>query len=100
MIVNGRKFFYGGFTSAHGDQSCASCHVFGDLDNLAWDLGDPAGDFQTAPPGMIDPALEGFDPDEGTDGDAEPARSARHRDSSTGAAIAPTSPRSTPPSSA
>ena len=42
-IVNGRKFFYGGFTSSHGEQSCASCHVFGDTDNLAWDLGDPNG---------------------------------------------------------
>jgi hypothetical protein len=34
-IVHGRKFFYGGFTSGHGDQACASCHLFGDLDNLA-----------------------------------------------------------------
>ena len=45
-IVNGRKFFYGGFTSGHGDQACASCHVFGDFDNLAWDLGNPQGDMQ------------------------------------------------------
>src|SRR5207249_9868380 len=40
-IVNGRQFFYGGFTSGHGDQACASCHLFGDFDNLAWDLGNP-----------------------------------------------------------
>ena len=45
-IVNGRKFFYGGFTSGHGDQACASCHLFGDFDNLAWDLGNPQGDMQ------------------------------------------------------
>ncbi|HET7226715.1 MAG TPA: FlgD immunoglobulin-like domain containing protein [Candidatus Eisenbacteria bacterium] len=42
-VVNGRKFFYGGFTSGHGDQACATCHVFGDFDNLSWDLGDPTG---------------------------------------------------------
>ncbi|HET9327552.1 MAG TPA: T9SS type A sorting domain-containing protein [Candidatus Eisenbacteria bacterium] len=45
-IVNGRKFFYGGFTSGHGDQACASCHVFGDFDNLAWDLGNPQGNME------------------------------------------------------
>jgi DNA-binding beta-propeller fold protein YncE len=30
-------------SSGTGDQSCASCHVFGDLDGLAWDLGAPGG---------------------------------------------------------
>ena len=64
-IVNGRKFFYGGFTSAHGDQACASCHLFGDFDNLAWDLGDPAGQFHGAPPDMDDPFLTGADPMKG-----------------------------------
>jgi YVTN family beta-propeller protein len=64
-IVNGRKFFYGGFTSAHGEQACASCHLFGDLDNLAWDLGDPAGQFHGAPPNMDDPFLTGSDPMKG-----------------------------------
>jgi hypothetical protein len=64
-IVNGRKFFYGGFTSGHGDQACASCHVFGDMDNIAWDLGDPTGTFQPKPPGQLDPALQGFHPMKG-----------------------------------
>lgn len=64
-IVNGRKFFYGGFTSGHGDQSCASCHLFGDFDNLAWDLGDPLGNMAPPPPGMIDPLLTGFHPMKG-----------------------------------
>lgn len=64
-IVNGRRFFYGGFTSAHGDQACASCHVFGDMDDLCWDLGDPAGVFQPPPPGMNDPLLAGFHPMKG-----------------------------------
>jgi len=41
-IVNGRRFFYdASYTSSHGDSSCATCHVFGDFDSLAWDLGDP-----------------------------------------------------------
>jgi YVTN family beta-propeller protein len=31
--------------TGHGDRnlSCAGCHVFGHLDQLAWDLGDPGG---------------------------------------------------------
>ncbi|MBI1798275.1 MAG: beta-propeller fold lactonase family protein, partial [Candidatus Eisenbacteria bacterium] len=63
-IVNGRKFFYGGFTSAHGDQSCASCHLFGDMDNVAWDLGNPHGGF--VPPPFPNPlGLQGFDPMKG-----------------------------------
>lgn len=41
-IVEGRPFLYdASFTSSHGDSACASCHIFGDLDSLAWDLGDP-----------------------------------------------------------
>ena len=64
-IVNGRKFFYGGFTSAHGEQSCGSCHLFGDFDNLAWDLGDPSGPFHPPPPDMDDPYLTGVDPMKG-----------------------------------
>lgn len=64
-IVNGRKFFYSGATSGHGDQACASCHLFGDTDNLGWDLGNPLGDMQAKPIGMIDPALQGFHPMKG-----------------------------------
>ncbi len=41
-IVTGRRFLYDAkFTSSHGDSACASCHVFGDFDSLAWDLGNP-----------------------------------------------------------
>jgi hypothetical protein len=64
-IVNGRKFFYGGFTSRHGDQSCASCHLFGDFDNLCWELGNPQGAMQAAPPNQLDPQLQGFHPMKG-----------------------------------
>lgn len=43
-IKRGRRFLYDARrTSAHGDSACASCHIFGDLDSLAWDLGDPTG---------------------------------------------------------
>jgi len=63
-IVHGRKFFYGGFTSSHGDQSCATCHVFGDTDNLPWDLGDPGASFEP-PPDPNPLLLEGFDPEKG-----------------------------------
>lgn len=64
-IVNGRKFLYRGLASGHGDQSCASCHLFGDLDGFAWDLGDSQGAMAPAPPGMIDPLLQGFHPMKG-----------------------------------
>ena len=41
-ITVGRRFLYDArFSSAHGDSSCASCHIFGDFDSLAWDLGNP-----------------------------------------------------------
>ena len=43
-IVTGRRFLYDArFSSSHGDSSCASCHVSGDFDSLAWDLGNPDG---------------------------------------------------------
>ncbi len=41
-IVEGRPFLYDALaTSSNGEASCSSCHVFGDLDSLAWDLGNP-----------------------------------------------------------
>jgi YVTN family beta-propeller protein len=41
-VVRGRPFLYDArATSSNGEASCASCHVFGDLDQLAWNLGDP-----------------------------------------------------------
>ena len=40
---NGRIFLYDARRSGHGDSACASCHIFGDFDSLAWDLGDPFG---------------------------------------------------------
>jgi DNA-binding beta-propeller fold protein YncE len=53
-IVEGRRFLYDArHTSSHGDSACASCHIFGDMDSLAWDLGNPDGDV-VADPGPFD----------------------------------------------
>jgi DNA-binding beta-propeller fold protein YncE len=41
-VVNGRPLLYDALEmSANGEASCASCHIFGDNDDLAWDLGNP-----------------------------------------------------------
>ena len=41
-VKAGRQFLYDATeTSANGTSSCASCHIFGDMDHLAWDLGNP-----------------------------------------------------------
>lgn len=41
-VVAGRRFLYdASHTSSRGDSSCAGCHVFGDMDHLSWDLGNP-----------------------------------------------------------
>ncbi len=41
-VVEGRPFLYdAALTSDNGEASCASCHIFADLDSLAWDLGNP-----------------------------------------------------------
>jgi DNA-binding beta-propeller fold protein YncE len=71
-IVDGRRFLYdASLTSSHGDSACASCHIFGDFDSLAWDLGDPDGTTLTnpnpaAPPtGLLRPGTTDFKPMKG-----------------------------------
>ena len=40
--IAGRPFLYNAdLSSSNGTQSCGSCHVFGDFDGIAWDLGNP-----------------------------------------------------------
>jgi len=41
-VISGRRFLYdAALTSGNGEASCASCHIFGDFDSLAWNLGNP-----------------------------------------------------------
>ena len=48
-LREGRKFLYDARLSGAGAMSCASCHVDGDTDGIAWDLGDPSGVMETIP---------------------------------------------------
>ncbi len=52
-------------SSSHGDSACASCHIFGDFDSLAWDLGESRrGGARTIPArSPIGPPLVPFSPD-------------------------------------
>ena len=43
-IREGRGYLYDAKLSDDGTVSCASCHIDGDRDGLAWDLGDPGGE--------------------------------------------------------
>ena len=72
VIKTGRKFLYDGqLSSGHGDTACATCHIFGNFDNLAWELGDPQGafvDYDNAPWvsfAPLGPSTNGFDPQKG-----------------------------------
>jgi YVTN family beta-propeller protein len=50
VVKQGRPFLYdAALTSGHGDLSCATCHVFADLDGVAWDLGNPDGQSRNYP---------------------------------------------------
>jgi DNA-binding beta-propeller fold protein YncE len=41
-VVQGRPMLYDATRfSGNGEATCASCHIFGDMDDLAWDLGNP-----------------------------------------------------------
>ena len=44
----GRGFLYDAKLSGNGTGACASCHVDGDMDHLAWNLGDPTGSMTSA----------------------------------------------------
>jgi DNA-binding beta-propeller fold protein YncE len=61
-VVAGRPFLYDtSLSSSHGDSSCASCHVNGDFDSLAWDLGNPDGAVQPIPgPFELQPSAFGL----------------------------------------
>ena len=73
-VTAGRPFLYDAtLTSANGDQACASCHIGGDFDGLAWDLGNPLAQplpitklalsesvLFTIPPSVLGPAVDGL----------------------------------------
>ena len=61
-VVAGRPFLYDtSLSSSHGDSSCASCHVYGDFDSLAWDLGNPDGTVEPIPgPFEVAPSVFGL----------------------------------------
>jgi YVTN family beta-propeller protein len=65
-VTVGRRFLYDAArTSSHGDSACASCHISGDTDHLAWDLGEPEGDVIAAPGPfrlIFDPSTIDFHP--------------------------------------
>ena len=66
-VVNGRKFLYSAtLTSSNGEASCSSCHIFGDMDDLAWDLGDPDGEPvpnpNPVPPAVVGTAVDNLQP--------------------------------------
>jgi YVTN family beta-propeller protein len=49
-VVNGRPMLYDSRQfGSNGEAACASCHTFGDKDELAWDLGNPAGKVTSNP---------------------------------------------------
>lgn len=56
-ITKGRRYLYdASFASSHGDTACASCHVYGDADSLAWDLGNPDAPVLPVPgPFVVEP---------------------------------------------
>ena len=66
-ITAGRRLLYdASFSSAHGDSACASCHLFGDMDNLALQRG-PSSDRRSArcqPQAVPKPFVVGRDADE------------------------------------
>ncbi len=56
-VIEGRPFLYDAqLSSSNGEAACASCHIFGDVDHLAWNLGNPDGDVEKNP---LDILLEG-----------------------------------------
>ena len=61
-VQAGRKVLYDAeLTSSNGEASCSSCHVFADMDDIAWDLGNPDG-LMADNPNPAPPAVPGAGP--------------------------------------
>lgn len=67
VLRAGRKFLYDSKLSGNGTMSCAACHIDGDMDGIAWDLGDPGGTMQAPPlqPFPFNLGLSSFHPMKG-----------------------------------
>nr|MBX2882072.1 hypothetical protein [Granulosicoccus sp.] len=62
-VIAGRSFLYNaGPHSSHGDASCALCHVFADVDAMAWDLGNPDLDVVANPNRFVNLVLSPEEP--------------------------------------
>ncbi len=62
-VVEGRPFLYDAFfSSANGEASCASCHIFGDMDHIAWNLGNPDDNVVDNPIPILNPGAAIFAP--------------------------------------
>jgi sugar lactone lactonase YvrE/mono/diheme cytochrome c family protein len=61
-VIDGRPMLYdANLTSSNGEASCSSCHIFGDMDDLGWDLGNPDDDVKTNSNGFNDqPFIDAF----------------------------------------
>jgi DNA-binding beta-propeller fold protein YncE len=75
-VVAGRPLLYDArLSSSNGEAACGSCHVFGDLDSLAWDLGNPDGAVIDNPGPFVLPLPEfGLDPLNGLPAEHHPLK--------------------------
>ena len=67
-VVTGRPFLYDAtVSSGNGETACASCHIFGDMDDVAWDLGNPddGTSSNTQPSSSVLPPATTFHPMKG-----------------------------------
>lgn len=67
-VVDGRRFLYDALvSSANGEASCSSCHIFGTMDQLAWNLGNPDDHVttNTVPSAVPLPTANSFHPMKG-----------------------------------
>ncbi len=65
-IIDGRPFLYAAdLTSGNGEASCSSCHIFGAMDQLAWNLGNPDDHVTTNTQPIINGVAQNFHPMKG-----------------------------------
>ncbi len=61
-LKDGRPVLYDAvLTSGNGEASCSSCHIFGDFDSLAWNLGNPDDHVSTNSQPIATPLLDPAD---------------------------------------